>query len=132
MSTPRSDCHRFLASSTERLFHTDAVTPCRNGPDAERDLWFSPFRDREQAARQCLECPFLGRCGYNAVTSRATHGVWAGEVLPGDFPALLKPIYERLLAQFEQRRSIELGQTPPRPRPDVDTRRRRRRPTAAA
>ena len=71
-----------------RLFETDAATPCRV---MDSELWFSPFRDRERAAKHCMACPFLGRCGYNAVASRATHGVWGGQVLPGDFPGLLDP-----------------------------------------
>src|SRR4051794_41197344 len=56
-----------------RMFVTEGATPCRDGLFG-RDLWFSPYRDREQAARRCLDCPFLGRCRYNAVLSRATHG----------------------------------------------------------
>src|SRR5262249_12914872 len=53
-----------------RLFLTEASTPCKEGDGDRKDLWFSPHRDREQAARRCLACPFLGRCGYNAVISR--------------------------------------------------------------
>ena len=64
-----------------RLFMTEASTPCKDDVGGN-DLWFSPHRDREQAARRCLDCPFLGRCGYNAVISRATHGVWAGRCCP--------------------------------------------------
>jgi WhiB family redox-sensing transcriptional regulator len=74
-----------------------------------------------------LDCPFLGRCGYNAVVSRATHGVWGGEVLPGDYMDELLPIYERLLAQFEERLEAELGNTPAPPMPDLTAVRRRRR-----
>ena len=110
-----------------RLFETDAATPCRV---MDSELWFSPFRDRERAAKHCLACPFLGRCGFNAVASRATHGVWGGQVLPGDFPGLLDPIYKRLLAQFDARRDAELGGAPAPALPGVDSRRRRR--TAAA
>ena len=112
-----------------RLFVTDEPTPCRTGPDAQRDLWFSPYRDRERAARQCQQCPFIGRCGHNAVAARATHGVWAGEILPGDYPASLEPIYARLIAQYERRRTIELGDTPSAPVPGFQG--RRRSPTAA-
>ena len=117
-----------------RLYETEAVTPCRadTDPAAGRDLWFSPFRDREQAARRCLDCPFLGRCGYNAVVSRATHGVWGGEVLPGDKPGELEPIYARLLAQFEARRSIELGHAPAPKMPNTSPRRRARPQSKAA
>ena len=118
-----SDLHA-LFSVNGRLFETDEDTPCR--VSTAGDLWFSPFRDRERAARQCLQCPFLGRCGYNAVASRATHGVWGGEILPGDKPAELEPIYARLLAQFEERRLAELGDAPAPPVPDHTVRRRRR------
>lgn len=107
-----------------RLFETEEDTPCR--VSTAGDLWFSPFRDRERAARQCQRCPFVGRCGYNAVAARATHGVWGGEILPGDKPAELEPIYARLLAQFEQRRPVELGYAPAPPVPDYRMRRRRR------
>src|ERR1700742_3183582 len=82
-----SDLHS-LFTVEGRLFETEEDTPCRVSPG---DLWFSPFRDRERAARQCRQCPFLGRCGYNAVAARATHGVWGGEILPGDKPSELEP-----------------------------------------
>jgi hypothetical protein len=107
-----------------RLFETEDDTPCR--VDTASDLWFSPFRDRERAARLCQQCPFRGRCGYNAVASRATHGVWGGEILPGDKPAELEPIYARLLTLFDQRRVIELGDAPAPPIPNHRLRRRRR------
>jgi len=109
-----------------RLFETTAATPCRINYGSGHDLWFSRFRDRERAAKQCMACPFVGRCGYNAVASRATHGVWGGQVLPGDFPSLLEPIYERLLQQFETRRGVELGDAPDPALPGVDARRRQR------
>ena len=109
-----------------RLFETTAATPCRINYGSGHDLWFSRFRDRERAAKQCMTCPFVGRCGYNAVASRATHGVWGGQVLPGDFPGLLEPIYERLLQQFETRRAVELGDAPAPALPGVDARRRQR------
>lgn len=118
-----SDLH-YLLTIEGRLFETEAATPCRVNTDG--DLWFSPFRDRIQAARQCQGCPFVGRCGYNAVISRATHGVWGGEVLPGDKPAELEPIYARLLAQFEERRAVELGDGPAPALPGHGPRRRRR------
>ncbi|HYZ67803.1 MAG TPA: hypothetical protein VE666_08370 [Mycobacterium sp.] len=50
-----------LSTVEERLFETEEDTPCR--VNTAGDLWFSPFRDRERAARQCLQCPFLGRSG---------------------------------------------------------------------
>lgn len=117
-----------------RLYETEAITPCRQhrNPSHGRDLWFSPFRDREQAARMCLDCPFLGRCGYNAVVSRATHGVWGGEVLPGDKPGELEPIYARLLTQFEARRTTELGHAPAPKMPSASPRRRARSDSSAA
>jgi WhiB family redox-sensing transcriptional regulator len=108
-----------------RMFLTEASTPCKEDLGGA-DLWFSPHRDRVQAARRCLDCPFLGRCGYNAVISRATHGVWGGQVLPGDKAAELEPIYARLLDQFEERRTVELGDAPPPPLPKDVVRRRRR------
>lgn len=124
-----SDFQHLLAVGG-RLFETDAATPCRL--HRGRDLWFSPFRDRERAARLCQSCPFLGRCGYNAVVSRATHGVWGGEVLPGDKPTELEPIYTRLLEQFELRRAVELGLAPAPPLPSTSPRRRSRSDSSAA
>lgn len=125
-----SDLQRMLTAGRRRLFDTDAQTPCRAEDSAQRELWFSPFRDRERAARHCLDCPFLGRCGYNAVVSRATHGVWGGEVLPGDYIDELLPIYERLLAQFAARCAIEIPDVPTPPLPDLAAVRRRRRRAA--
>jgi WhiB family redox-sensing transcriptional regulator len=52
--------------------------------------------------------------------------VWGGEILPGDKPAELEPIYARLLAQFEQRRPVELGDAPAPAMPAYGMRRRRR------
>jgi WhiB family redox-sensing transcriptional regulator len=121
-----------LLSVGGRLFETEAVTPCRRETTSYgRDLWFSPFRDREQAARMCQECPFLGRCGYNAVVSRATHGVWGGHVLPGDKPGELEPVYDCLLEQFEARRAVELGHAPA-PEMSSASPRRRARPESKA
>jgi hypothetical protein len=68
----------------------------------------------------------LAGCAYNAVAARATHGVWAGEILPGDKPAELEPIYARLLARYERRRTAELGGTPPIAVPGSQARRRHR------
>jgi WhiB family transcriptional regulator, redox-sensing transcriptional regulator len=138
--TPRlgpGDLHHLLTVGG-RLFETDASTPCRahsacdTTPFKGRDLWFSPFRDREQAARMCQDCPFIGRCGYNAVISRATHGVWGGQILPGDKPVELEPIYTRLLAQFEARRAKELGHAPAPTLPSASPRRRARPEPSAA
>jgi hypothetical protein len=74
-----SDLHS-LFTVEGRLFETEEDTPCR--VSTAGDLWFSPFRDRERAARLCWQCPFQGRCGYNAVASRATHGVWGEKFCP--------------------------------------------------
>ena len=120
MTTTETTPHARLRSAmlnTRGLFYSEEPTPCNErtphrsaeDPDAtEDDLWFDSRRTI-RATRQCADCPFRGRCGYNAVVVRATHGVWGGAVLPGDFPAQLEPIYARLLAQFEQRRETELG-----------------------
>jgi WhiB family transcriptional regulator, redox-sensing transcriptional regulator len=117
-----------------RLFETEVMTPCRRhtDPSEGRDLWFSPFRDREQAARMCQDCPFIGRCGYNAVVSRATHGVWGGHILPGDKPGELEPIYASMLAQFEARKDVELGHAPAPKMPSASPRRRARSDSTAA
>ena len=59
-----SDLH-YLLIIEGRLFETEAATPCR--VDTDGDLWFSPFRDRIQAARQCQGVGLTGP----AVTGRA-------------------------------------------------------------
>lgn len=100
-------------SPVTRLFETDEPRPCtvtKPGPD--NDLWFSTNRSRNRAAKLCRRCPFIGRCGFNAVASRATHGVWGGVVFPGDHTHKLERIYVELLDQFERRRPIELGHAP--------------------
>ncbi len=92
-----------------RPFETEGPTPCRTAENTE--LWFSPFKDRVHAVRQCKACPFIGRCGYNAIISRAKYGVWGGVSLPGDRSTCddLENAYTFLLAQFERRRQIEIG-----------------------
>ena len=113
--TPES-CLRTSLLTTRGLFYSEQPTPCNehtprpsdDGDESETDLWFHSRRT-VRAVRKCADCPFRGRCGYNAVVVRATHGVWGGVVLPGDYPSKLEPIYARLLAQFEQRRDVELG-----------------------
>lgn len=115
-----------------RLYRTDQPTPCslRDG-----DLWFSPFKDRIHAVRACQTCPFIGRCGYNAVVAREEYGVWGGLSLPGDrsTPELLEQAYRHLLAQFERRRITELGESAIPEMPDPYARRRQAsaNPTAA-
>lgn len=55
---------------------------------------------------------------------RATHGVWGGITLPGDYPERLAPIHRQLLQQFEQRRTTELGDLAVPVEPSADPRRR--------
>lgn len=114
-----------------RLFHTNEPTPCQS-VDARRtrngqELWFSQFKDRVFAIRACQGCPFIGRCGYNAVAAREEYGVWGGLSLPGDKadPELLSAAYDYLLAQFERRRSVELPGLPAPVMPASAARRRR-------
>src|SRR4051794_1089899 len=114
-----------------RPFETEATTPCRQtqpGPDT--DLWFSPFRDKIRAIRACKGCPFIGRCGYNAVVNRAQYGVWGGISLPGSDspPENLEDAYTFLLAQFEHRRPIDLGELAAPVMPSTAARRRRSTP----
>jgi WhiB family transcriptional regulator, redox-sensing transcriptional regulator len=114
-----------------RLYHTSEPTPCQTvDPNRARngqDLWFSQFKDRIFAVRACQDCPFIGRCGYNAVAAREEYGVWGGLSLPGDKsnPELLKAAYQYLLAQFGRRRSIELPDLPAPAMPSSAVRRRR-------
>src|SRR5690242_2930896 len=68
-----------------RLFATDQPLACRQDPE----LFFDPPK-RRRAIKLCAQCPFRGRCGYNAVATRATHGIWGGIQLPGHFPDQLK------------------------------------------
>ena len=79
--------------------------------------------------KACGECPFRGRCAYNAVGAGATHGVWGGIELPGDRPMLLQTAYARLLSRFEERRAIEVGSAYVAPL--TDDGHYRRRPSAA-
>lgn len=118
-----------------RPYETDAVTPCRRNPVTPgNDLWFSPFRDKVRAIRACQDCPFIGRCGYNAVVNRAQYGIWGGISLPGSdsTPETLSTAYTYLLAQFERRRPIELEGLPAPAMPTTVTRRRRAASSASA
>lgn len=114
-----------------RTYSTEQVTPCRTvDPNRTRngqELWFSQFKDRVIAVRACQDCPFIGRCGYNAVASREEFGVWGGLSLPGDKgnPEMLEAAYEYLLAQFERRREVELPNLPAPAMPSPSVRRRR-------
>ena len=105
----------FQMRAQVRLFHTSSDLACFEDPD----LFFDP-RQKRRAIAQCAECPFRGRCSYNAVATGATHGIWGGVILPGDYPRQLKPVYARLADQFEQRRRVELGDIPVAPLPDPD------------
>lgn len=118
-----------------RPFETEAITPCRqSAPGPNDDLWFSPFRDKIRAIRACKECPFIGRCGYNAVVNRAQYGVWGGISLPGSdaTPDNLQDAYTHLLAQFERRRPIELRELAAPALPSTAARRRRSTPAKDA
>lgn len=111
MTTPNADTttkppvSRLQVPTTVRLFHsTETQIPCRE----RAELFFNPHT-YATAQRWCASCPFLGRCSYNAVATRATHGIWGGMVLPGHYRTRLAPIYARLAAQFENRRVREVG-----------------------
>lgn len=97
-----SDSSRLRAEV--RLFHTEQDLACREDPE----LFFNPNR-KSRAVARCAECPFRGRCSYNAVASGATHGIWGGVSLPGHYPPQLARVYARLAAQFEARRLGEIG-----------------------
>lgn len=97
-----------------RLFNTTQTLPCQHDPE----LFFNARR-RHRAIKRCADCPFRGRCGYNAVATGATHGVWGGVILPGDYPQELKPLYAFLAAQFERRRHTEIGDVHVAPLPDL-------------
>ncbi|GAB4663648.1 WhiB family transcriptional regulator [Mycobacterium avium] len=104
----------FQMRAEVRLFQTNQALACREDPE----MFFNP-RTKHRAIKRCNECPFRGRCGYNAVATGATHGIWGGVMLPGCFPQELKPIYARLAEQFEQRRQAELGDLQVAPLPDL-------------
>jgi len=58
--------------------------------------------------------------------------VWGGHILPGDKPGELEPIYASLIAQFEARRTLELGDAPAPQLPNTSPRRRARPQSRAA
>ena len=105
----------FQMRADVRLFHTGHHLPCHDDPD----LFFNPHK-KHTAITRCAQCPFRGRCSYNAVAVGATHGIWGGVSLPGDYPQQLKAVYARLAAQFEQRRHTELGDIPVAPLPELE------------
>jgi WhiB family redox-sensing transcriptional regulator len=123
-ATSRPEARLFRNTATHanvRLFYTEEATPCADDPE----LFFNAGAHRRAIAR-CRTCPFRGRCSYNAVAVGATHGIWGGIMLPGDYPSKLAPIYAALCQQFNQRRGQELGDAPMTPLPDINT-----SPTAA-
>jgi WhiB family transcriptional regulator, redox-sensing transcriptional regulator len=65
---PEARLYASVQMPAKRLFQTDEPTPCRDNPK----LFFDPRRKR-RATAQCTPCPFVGRCGYNAGTTGATH-----------------------------------------------------------
>lgn len=105
--TTRAEPRLSTMRAKVRLFVTDQPTSCTDDPE----LFFDP-RAQHRAAALCQTCPFRGRCGYNAIAVGATHGIWGGIMLPGDYPAKLAPIYTQLREQFEQRRDNEIGDMP--------------------
>ena len=105
----------FRLRADVRLFNTSQDLACQEDPE----LFFNARR-RHRAIKRCAECPFRGRCGYNAVATGATHGVWGGVILPGHYPQELKPLYAFLAAQFEQRRQAEIGDVQVAPLPGLD------------
>jgi Transcription factor WhiB len=70
-----------------RLFHTSQDLSCRE----DSELFFDR-RKKHTSIAQCADCPFLGRCGYNAVAMGATHDIWGGIILPGDYPLRLRSL----------------------------------------
>ncbi len=114
---------RVPTAAEMRLPKADLFRPPTPPPCSESELWVRDpdawFHDgrysrtiREAAIEVCADCPFRGRCAFNAVASGATHGVWAGIELPGDRPKKLAAYYALLLAKFEERRAEEIGEQP--------------------
>jgi WhiB family transcriptional regulator, redox-sensing transcriptional regulator len=123
-ATSRAEARLFRNTATHakvRLFYTEEDTPCADDPE----LFFNAHT-RGRAIARCRTCPFRGRCSYNAVAVGATHGIWGGIMLPGDYPSKLAPVYAHLREQFNQRRGQELGDAPLVSVPGSDT-----SPTAA-
>lgn len=114
-----------------KLFVPDETTPCQQGDVDDMDLWFgNEIGGRDLAVMACQTCPFRGRCSYNAVAVRATHGIWGGVELPGDKAQRLVPAYQRLLRQFEERRHVEIGDVDVTPLTADSLYLRRREPAA--
>ena len=128
---------RPVGTTTERpgprvkLFVSDEPTPCQSVDQDDIEMWFgNEIGGRDLAVMACQACPFRGRCSYNAVAVRATHGIWGGIELPGDRARRLTPVYERLLLQFEERRQIEIGNVAVEPLAADEHFMRRREPAA--
>ena len=114
-----------------KLFVSDEPTPCQSVDQNDIEMWFgNEIGGRDLAVMACQACPFRGRCSYNAVAVRATHGIWGGIELPGDRARRLTPVYERLLRQFEERRQAEIGDVPVEPLAADEHFLRRRQPAA--
>lgn len=110
-SQARTDARLWpLMRRSAREYIPDEPTPC-HADRADPEAWFN-YRRNRAAIHACAPCPFIGRCGWNAVAAGATHGVWAGVQLPGDYPTELALVYRKLLDQFDRRRAIELGNAP--------------------
>lgn len=121
------------SDAAPRLFVSERPTPCQQLSVNKMDeLWFATTPKYHRAEKLCRACPFIGRCGYNAVANRATHGVWGGRMLPGNRQAHLEPIYIEFLEQFQARSAIELGGAPMPPMPSVQGLRRQRSSESAA
>jgi hypothetical protein len=94
----------FLTEASTRAWTTSAAMTCG-----------SPRTGTGSRLLGAALMPISGRCGYNAVISRATHGVWGGQVLPGDKPAELEPIYSA--CSISSRNAARPNSVTPRPLP---------------
>lgn len=56
----------FQMRADVRLFQTSQHLACQEDPE----LFFNP-RTKHRAIKRCNDCPFRGRCGYNAVATGA-------------------------------------------------------------
>lgn len=54
----------FQMRADVRLFQTSQHLACQEDPE----LFFNP-RTKHRAIKRCNDCPFRGRCGYNAVAT---------------------------------------------------------------
>ena len=109
---------RPVGTTTERpgprvkLFVSDEPTPCQSVDQDDIEMWFgNEIGGRDLAVMACQACPFRGRCSYNAVAVRATHGIWGG-------------------IELEERRQVEVGDVPVEPLAADEHFMRRRQPAA--